>query len=91
MAGHRGSPGNSEICRGIARSARKKRGGFITTSSFTQDATDHASRIDTKVVLIDGQLLSNLMIDFDVGVSVAASYVIKRIDSDHFEEGEIGL
>lgn len=60
---------------------------FITTSSYTGDAIDYASRIDTKVVLIDGSALSMLMIDFDVGVSVSASYLVKRIDSDYFEEG----
>jgi restriction system protein len=37
-------------------------------------------------VLIDGQQLANLMMDFDVGVSVAAIYAVKRIDSDYFEE-----
>jgi restriction endonuclease Mrr len=47
----------------------------------------YVANIDTKVVLIDGQLLSGLMIDFDVGVSVAASYVVKKIDSDYFDEG----
>jgi len=39
------------------------------------------------VVLIDGQQLAGLMIDFDVGVASAANYVVKRIDSDYFEEG----
>ena len=59
---------------------------FITTSFYTSDAIDYASRIDTKVVLIDGKHLSALMIDFDAGVAAAASYVVKRIDSDYFEE-----
>ena len=36
---------------------------------------------------IDGRNLATLMIDFDVGVAVSASYVVKRIDSDYFEEG----
>ena len=29
--------------------------------------------------------------DFDVGVSVSAEYIVKRIDSDYFDEGEAGL
>lgn len=49
-------------------------------------AADHATRIDTKVVLIDGKQLAGLMIHFDVGVAPAAAYVVKRIDTDHFEE-----
>ena len=59
----------------------------MTTSTYTADAIEYASRIDTKVVLIDGKQLSALMIDFDIGVSVSASYLVKRIDSDYFEEG----
>lgn len=88
-----GSVGRPEIQKfvGALQGQRAKKGVFITTSSYTADAIDYASRIDTKVVLIDGQLLANLMMDFDVGVSISASYTVKRIDSDYFEEGEVGL
>jgi restriction system protein len=88
-----GSVGRPEIQKfvGALQGQRAKKGVFITTSSYTSEAVDYASRIDTKVVLIDGQLLANLMMDFDVGVSVSASYIVKRIDSDYFEEGEVGL
>jgi restriction system protein len=83
-----GSVGRPEIQKfvGALQGQRAKKGVFITTSTFTQDAVSYASNIDTKVVLIDGQLLSSLMTDFDVGVSVSASYVVKKIDSDYFEE-----
>lgn len=88
-----GSVGRPEIQKfvGAMQGRHAKKGVFITTSSYTAEAIDYASRVDTKVVLIDGQLLANLMIDFDVGVSVSASYIVKRIDSDYFEEGEVGL
>lgn len=88
-----GSVGRPEIQKfvGALQGQRAKKGVFITTSSYTAEAIDYASRIDTKVVLIDGRLLANLMMDFDVGVSVSASYIVKRIDSDYFEEGEVGL
>ncbi len=88
-----GSVGRPEIQKfvGALQGQRAKKGVFITTSYYTAEAIDYASRIDTKVVLIDGQLLANLMMDFDVGVSVSASYIVKRIDSDYFEEGEVGL
>lgn len=76
---------------GALQGQRAKKGVFITTSSYTAEAADYASRIDTRVVLVDGQLLANLMMDFDVGVSVAATYMVKRIDSDYFEEGEVGI
>jgi restriction system protein len=83
-----GSVGRPEIQKfvGALQGQRAKKGVFITTSTYTSDAIDYASRIDTKVVLIDGKQLADLMIDFDIGVSVAASYVVKRVDSDYFEE-----
>ncbi|HTN64780.1 MAG TPA: restriction endonuclease [Burkholderiaceae bacterium] len=83
-----GSVGRPEIQKfvGALQGQRAKKGVFITTSAYTADAADYASRIDTKVVLIDGVRLAGLMIDFDVGVSMSASYVVKRIDSDYFEE-----
>lgn len=83
-----GSVGRPEIQKfvGALQGQRARKGVFITTSSYTSDAVDYASRIDTKVVLIDGKNLSALMIDFDVGVSASASYVVKRVDSDYFEE-----
>ena len=84
-----GSVGRPEIQKfvGALQGQRARKGVFITTSTYTADAVDYASRIDTKVILIDGKALSNLMIDFDVGVSASASYVVKRVDSDYFEEG----
>jgi restriction system protein len=68
-----------------ARSARK--GVFITTSTFTREATEFASMIESKIVLVDGHMLAALMIDHDVGVSPITKYEIKRIDSDYFAEG----
>ena len=83
-----GSVGRPEIQKfvGALQGQRAKKGVFITSSTFTADAIEYGSRIDTKVVLIDGEQLANLMIDFDVGVSVVGSYIVKRIDSDYFEE-----
>ena len=83
-----GTVGRPDIQKfvGALQGQRARKGVFITTSSYTAEARDYVSRIDTKVVLIDGQQLSGLMIDFDVGVSVAASYLVKRVDSDYFEE-----
>jgi restriction system protein len=65
---------------------RAKKGIFITTSDFSKEAEDYASRIDSKIVLIDGERLWNLMIDFGIGVTTAATYEIKRVDTDYFNE-----
>ena len=63
-----------------------KKGIFITTSSFTKDAIGFIPRNETKIVLIDGIQLSQLMIDYNVGVTLQHLYEIKRIDNDYFEE-----
>lgn len=76
-----GSVGRPEIQKfvGALSGQRAKKGVFITTSRFTAEATEYASLIETKVVLIDGEKLASLMIDFDVGVSTQATYVIKKL------------
>ena len=83
-----GSVGRPEIQKfvGALQGQRARKGVFITTSAYTAEAREYAYKIDTKVVLIDGKLLASLMTDFDVGVSVAATYLVKRLDSDYFEE-----
>ncbi len=68
----------------LGKKARK--GIFITTSDFSKNARDYASSIESSVVLIDGEALANLMIDYNVGATVESSYEIKRIDSDYFDE-----
>lgn len=65
---------------------RAKKGVFLTTSSFTSEAHDYVSRIDNKIVLIDGNMLASMMIDHNVGVSPLAVYELKRIDTDYFTE-----
>lgn len=63
-----------------------KKGIFITTSTFSKDALNYAPKNETKIVLIDGVQLAQLMIDYNLGVSVQRSYEIKRLDNDYFEE-----
>lgn len=71
---------------GALQGQRAKKGIFITTTRFTEEAKRYASNIDTKVVLIDGNRLANLMIDYSVGVAQQTSYDIKSLDSDYFGE-----
>ena len=71
---------------GALQGHRARKGVFITTSGFSSEAVDFASRIDSTIVLIDGSTLARYMIDHDVGVSTSRSYEIKRIDSDYFTE-----
>lgn len=72
---------------GALQGQRARKGIFITTSEFTREAYEYVSRIDSKIVLIDGRMLSRLMIDFGVGVTTVATYEVRKIDSDYFAEG----
>lgn len=72
---------------GALQAQKATKGIFITTSRFTPDARSYVSQIGSKIVLIDGDQLSNLMIDHDVGVSTVSLYPVKRIDADYFDEG----
>lgn len=83
-----GSVGRPEVQKfaGALQGQRARKGILITTSAFTRDAIDFAERIDTKIILIDGERLAELMIDHQVGVSTQAIYELKRIDSDYFSE-----
>ena len=71
---------------GALDGVRAKKGILITTSGFTQDALNYVKGIEKKIVLIDGKQLANLMIEYNVGVSPIATYTIKRVDTDYFEE-----
>lgn len=82
------SIGRPEIQKfvGALQGKRAKKGVFITTSSFTKDAIEYANTIESKVILIDGDTLTNLMIEHNVGVTPIETYQIKKIDLDYFEQ-----
>ena len=71
---------------GALEGQRARKGVFLTTSSFSKEAHEYVSHIGNKIVLIDGDLLTQLMIDHNIGVSSVASYEIKKIDTDYFTE-----
>lgn len=83
-----GVVGRPEVQRfaGALQGQRARKGILITTSRFSEEAREYAARIDSKIVLIDGERLAELMIDYGVGVSRVASYEIKKIDQDYFTE-----
>lgn len=63
-----------------------KKGIFITTSNFTKEALEYTPRNETKIVLIDGKQLTQLMIDYNLGCTTQQIYELKKIDSDYFGE-----
>ena len=60
------------------------KGLFITTAKFSKGAMEAAER--QHMILIDGDTLTRLMIEYNVGVSVAQTYFIKKVDTDFFDE-----
>lgn len=71
---------------GSLQGYRARKGVFITTSQFSAEAKEYVTRIETRIVLIDGDQLAGLMMDFGVGVTEVASYHVKKLDPDYFEE-----
>lgn len=71
---------------GALQAQKAAKGIFITTSRFTEDARNYVSQIGSKIVLVDGEQLSQLMIDHGVGVSTVSTYAVQKIDTDYFEE-----
>ena len=71
---------------GALQGQRAKKGIFISTGNFSNDAIEYVSKIDSKIVLIDGNQLTEYMIDHDLGVTLEKSYQLKKLDSDYFEE-----
>lgn len=65
---------------------RARKGVFITTSAFSREAIEYAGNLDSKVILIDGKMFSELMFDYGLGVSKVNEYVVKRLDGDFFSE-----
>jgi restriction system protein len=79
-----GRPGLQGFVGALAGKGAKK-GIFITTSGFTREAVDYARQmLETKIVLIDGDRLAQLMLDFNVGCTVQQVFEIKKIDHDYF-------
>lgn len=72
---------------GALQGQRAKKGIFITTSNFTREAKEYARIIDTRLILIDGEKLAALMVEYNVGVSVVEHYEVKKVDTDYFEGG----
>jgi restriction system protein len=71
---------------GALQGKRVKKGIFLTTSHFSKEAIDYMRMIDNKVILIDGNELSNLMIENEIGVTTINTYFVRRIDTDYFLE-----
>jgi restriction system protein len=83
-----GTVGRPEIQKfaGALQCQRARKGVFITTSSFSKEALDYVSMIQSKIILIGGEKLASLMVERNVGISIVGRYEVKKIDSDYFDE-----
>ncbi|WP_339113301.1 restriction endonuclease [Thioclava sp. GXIMD2076] len=62
------------------------KGVFVTTSDFSREAIDYVSRVQQRVVLLNGARLAELMILHNVGIRLGKTYTLKTLDDDYFEE-----
>ena len=69
-----------------AMSGDTSKGVFVTTSTYHADAEKKAKEAHHKIVLIDGNQLTDLMYQFGIGVQVKNTYEIKELDEDFFIE-----
>lgn len=70
---------------GSLLSKKARKGVFITTSAFPQSAYEYVNSIDPTIILVDGEQLTRMMIEYNVGVAKSKTYEIKRVDNDYFE------
>ena len=69
-----------------ALSGKADRGVFITTSTFSQGAIEYAERnTNSRLILIDGNRLTDLMIRYGVGVQIKDTFHVVEVDEDFFE------
>ena len=71
---------------GSLEGMKARKGVMITTSQFTKEAKEYVKIIEKRIILIDGDKLTQLMIDFGVGVSEIQTYKLQKVDSDYFDE-----
>ncbi|MBL4767372.1 MAG: restriction endonuclease [Rhodobacteraceae bacterium] len=62
------------------------KGVFVTTSDFSREAREYVSRVQQRIVLINGDRLARLMISHEVGVRARKHYVLRSVDEDYFSD-----
>jgi restriction system protein len=70
---------------GSLEGQRASKGVFVTTSGFSNDAKRFIEKTGKRIILIDGQTLAQLMIEYDVGMTPIKEYRLKKLDADYFD------
>lgn len=77
--------GRNEIQAFIGAMEKVQKGVYITTSDYTKEAIAFIEKQQQKnVKLINGNLLSELLVKYEVGVAAAQTVAIYKIDTDYF-------
>jgi restriction system protein len=71
---------------GSLEGMKARKGVLITTSQFTKEAREYVKIIEKRIILIDGEQLSELMIEHNVGVNEIQTYTLKKVNFDYFNE-----
>ena len=79
-----GKPELQKFAGAMMGPPRVEKGLFITTAKFSPKPRDFANA--QHIILVDGKRLTELMIEYGVGVSTQKAYLIKRVDSDYFSD-----
>jgi restriction system protein len=75
--------------KGAMDDGEVKKGIFVTTSDFDENARQSAKNSMNKIILISGKELANLMIKYNLGVEIKEVYEIKQINEDFFMDDEL--
>jgi restriction system protein len=84
-AGNTVGPGAIRDFFGSLDRLKAAKGLFVTTSNFTSSARETADYLSKRIVLIDGEQLTRLMIRHNVGCRIEEVLHIKKVDEDFFE------
>ena len=68
---------------------KANKGLLVTTSSFTKDAQETATHLSKRIVLINGEDLTRLMVRYNVGARIDETLYLKKVDEDFFVDGEV--
>jgi restriction system protein len=71
---------------GSLEGMKARKGVLITTSQFTKEAREYVKIIEKRIILIDGEQLSELMLEHNVGVNEIQTYTLKKVNFDYFNE-----
>ncbi len=80
------SPAEINSFIGALNIKRANKGLFVTASTFTRQAREHAGSSTLHVVLVDGDRLAELMVHYGVGVLVRDTIEVKAIDEGFFSD-----